>query len=122
MWILMNKGGGPLGITQGIIPLLIIFLFFISNASPIGRMPFTLPIVGKPPMEDCYLAKARKDLSALLKMFIPEIVDINLPLEGVFPNCAVVSIKKSYQGRQEGDVCNLGHRPNDVYQDDHCCG
>ena len=29
-------------------------------------------------------------------MIVPEIVDMNLPMEGVFHNCAIVSIKKSY--------------------------
>ncbi|BBB89849.1 MAG TPA: menaquinone biosynthesis decarboxylase [Methylomusa anaerophila] len=54
-------------------------------------------IVGKPPMEDCYLAKATERIFLpVLQMHLPEIVDINLPLAGVFHNCAVVSIKKSY--------------------------
>lgn len=32
----------------------------------------------------------------VLKTALPEIEDLNLPLEGVFHNCAIVSIKKSY--------------------------
>lgn len=54
-------------------------------------------IVGKPPMEDCFLAKATERIFLpLLQMQLPEIIDINLPLEGVFHNCAVIAIKKSY--------------------------
>lgn len=54
-------------------------------------------IVGKPPMEDCFLAKATERIFLpVLKTHLPEIIDINLPLEGVFHNCAVVSIKKSF--------------------------
>ena len=54
-------------------------------------------IVGKPPMEDCYIAKATERIFLpVLQQLIPEIVDINLPLAGVFHNCAMVSIKKSY--------------------------
>jgi 4-hydroxy-3-polyprenylbenzoate decarboxylase len=54
-------------------------------------------IVGKPPMEDCYIAKATERLFLpILQLQMPEIVDMNLPLEGVFHNCAVISIKKSY--------------------------
>lgn len=54
-------------------------------------------IVGKPPMEDCYMAKATERIFLpLLQQVLPEIVDINLPLEGVFHNCAVIAIKKSY--------------------------
>lgn len=60
---------------------------------------FPATVVGKPPMEDCYIAKATERIFLpLLKLMHPEIVDINLPLEGVFHNCAIVSIKKSYPG------------------------
>jgi 4-hydroxy-3-polyprenylbenzoate decarboxylase len=56
-------------------------------------------IVGKPPMEDCYMAKATERIFLpMLRMLIPELVDINLPLEGVFHNCAIVSINANYPG------------------------
>ncbi len=56
-------------------------------------------IVGKPPMEDCYLGKATERIFLpLLKLQVPEIIDINFPLEGVFNNCVIVSIKKRYPG------------------------
>jgi len=54
-------------------------------------------IVGKPPMEDCYMGKATERMFLpFIKMQLPEIIDINLPLEGVFHNCALISIKKTY--------------------------
>ena len=54
-------------------------------------------IVGKPPMEDCFIAKATERLFLpLLQQAIPEVVDINMPLEGVFHDCIFVSIKKTY--------------------------
>ena len=54
-------------------------------------------IVGKPPMEDAYLGKATERIFLpLLRTQIPEIVDMNLPVEGVFHNLAVISIKKRY--------------------------
>ncbi|WP_366922268.1 menaquinone biosynthesis decarboxylase [Metallumcola ferriviriculae] len=54
-------------------------------------------IVGKPPQEDCYLGKATERIFLpLLKMQLPEIKDMNLPLEGVFHNCVILSIKKTY--------------------------
>ena len=34
----------------------------------------------------------------LLRFQLPEIVDINLPVEGVFHNLAIVSIRKQYPG------------------------
>ncbi|MFT4145293.1 MAG: menaquinone biosynthesis decarboxylase [Mobilitalea sp.] len=56
-------------------------------------------VVGKPPMEDCYMAKATERIFLpMLRMIIPELVDMNLPLEGVFHNCAIVSIKTKYPG------------------------
>ena len=56
-------------------------------------------IVGKPPQEDCYLGKATERIFLpLLKLFIPEIVDMNLPWEGVFHNCVILSIDKRYPG------------------------
>ena len=54
-------------------------------------------IVGKPPMEDCYMGKATERMFLpFIKMQFPEVVDMNLPLEGVFHNCALISIKKSF--------------------------
>ncbi|HKN21980.1 MAG TPA: UbiD family decarboxylase [Terracidiphilus sp.] len=60
---------------------------------------YAATIVGKPPMEDAWMghAVARIFLPAM-KMSIPELVDINLPVEAVFHNLMIVSIKKSYPG------------------------
>jgi 4-hydroxy-3-polyprenylbenzoate decarboxylase len=56
-------------------------------------------IVGRPPMEDGYLGKLTERLFLpLIRMQLPEIVDINLPVEGVFHNLAIVSIRKRYPG------------------------
>lgn len=56
-------------------------------------------VVGKPPMEDCYMAKATERIFLpMLKMLMPELVDLNLPFEGGFHNCAIVSIKNKYPG------------------------
>jgi len=54
-------------------------------------------IVGKPPMEDCFIGKATERIFLpLLKKTLPEIIDINLPIEGIFHNFAFVSINKQY--------------------------
>ncbi|MEW6327634.1 MAG: menaquinone biosynthesis decarboxylase [Thermodesulfobacteriota bacterium] len=56
-------------------------------------------IVGRPPMEDCYMAKATERIFLpLIKKQLSEIVDMNLPLEGVFHNLAFISIDKRYPG------------------------
>ncbi len=65
-------------------------------------------VVGKPPMEDCFLAKATERIFLpFLKFFLPEVVDYNLPIEGVFHNCAVVAINKSYPGHARKVMCAL---------------
>jgi 4-hydroxy-3-polyprenylbenzoate decarboxylase len=57
-------------------------------------------IVGKPPQEDCYMAKATERIFLpLIRKQLPEVVDINLPLEGVFHNLVFVSIDKRYPGQ-----------------------
>src|SRR4030066_2280843 len=44
-------------------------------------------IVGRPPMEDCFLAKATERIFIpLMQKTLPEMVDMNLPVEGVFPH------------------------------------
>ena len=54
-------------------------------------------IVGRPPMEDVYLGKATERIFLpLLRLTFPEIVDMNLPVHGVFHNLAIISIKKDY--------------------------
>ena len=61
---------------------------------------YATTIVGKPPMEDGWMGKAvERIFLPLMKLTIPELVDINLPLEGVFHNLMIVSIKKSYPGQ-----------------------
>ena len=56
-------------------------------------------VVGRPPMEDAYLGKATERIFLpLLRSQFPEIVDMNLPVEGVFHNLAIVSIDKRYPG------------------------
>ena len=58
---------------------------------------YAATVVGRPPMEDCYLAKATERIFLpLMQQMMPEIVDINMPLEGVFHDCCVVSIDKKY--------------------------
>jgi len=56
-------------------------------------------IVGRPPMEDGPLGKATERLFLpLIKKSVPEIVDMNLPVEGIFHNFAIVSLDKRYPG------------------------
>ena len=61
---------------------------------------YATTIVGKPPMEDAWMGKAvERIFLPLMKLTIPELVDVNLPVEGVFHNLMIVSIRKSYPGQ-----------------------
>ncbi len=56
-------------------------------------------IVGRPPMEDGWMGKAvERIFLPLIRMSVPEIVDMNLPVEATFHNMAFVSIRKKYPG------------------------
>lgn len=59
-------------------------------------------IVGKPPQEDKYLGKATERLFLpLMKLFMGEIVDVNMPPEGGFHNLVIVSIRKRFPGHAQ---------------------
>ena len=56
-------------------------------------------VVGRPPSEDFFMGKASERLLLpALQLTLPEVVDINMPAEGIFHNLVVVSIKKEYPG------------------------
>ncbi|HZT72918.1 MAG TPA: UbiD family decarboxylase [Terriglobales bacterium] len=60
---------------------------------------YATTIVGKPPMEDAWMGEAvGRIFLPLMQLQFPEIVDINMPFEGVFHNLMLVSIRKSYPG------------------------
>jgi 4-hydroxy-3-polyprenylbenzoate decarboxylase len=61
---------------------------------------YAATIVGKPPMEDAWMGKAvERIFLPMMRLTIPEIVDVNLPVEGVFHNLMILSIRKSYAGQ-----------------------
>ena len=56
-------------------------------------------LVGKPPQEDAYLGKATERIFLpLLQMVAPDILDMDMPVEGVFHNNVIVKIRKRYAG------------------------
>ena len=58
-------------------------------------------IVGVPPMEDAYIAKAteRIFLAPIRLAIQPEVRDLYMPIEGTAHNIAIVSIAKRYEGQ-----------------------
>jgi 4-hydroxy-3-polyprenylbenzoate decarboxylase len=92
---------GPFGDHTGFYSLDDLYPVFHVTCVTHRKNPiYATTIVGKPPMEDGWMGKAvERIFLPLMKLTIPEIVDINLPLEGVFHNLMLVSIKKSYPGQ-----------------------
>lgn len=69
---------------------------------------YATTIVGKPPMEDAYLGKAtERFFLQLLRVVVPEIVDMNMPIEGGFHNVVIVSIRKRYPGQAKKVMCAI---------------
>ena len=58
-------------------------------------------IVGIPPQEDAWLGKAteRIFLAPIKMTMIPEMIDMDMPVEGVFHNLVIAKIKKDYAGQ-----------------------
>jgi 4-hydroxy-3-polyprenylbenzoate decarboxylase len=92
---------GPFGDHTGFYSLDDLYPVFHVSCITHRKDPiYATTIVGKPPMEDGWMGKAvERIFLPLMKLTIPELVDINLPLEGVFHNLMIVSIKKSYPGQ-----------------------
>ena len=89
---------GPFGDHTGYYSLADMYpVFHLEKITHRKNAIYPTTIVGKPPMEDCYLGKATERIFLpLMKIQTPEIIDMDLPLEGVFHNCAIVSIKKAF--------------------------
>jgi 4-hydroxy-3-polyprenylbenzoate decarboxylase len=64
-----------------------------------ARPVYLTTVVGRPPAEDSTLGKAiERIFLPVVRLVLPEIVDMNLPAEGLFINLAIVSIRKAYPG------------------------
>ncbi len=74
-------------------------VFHVTTLTRRRQAVYPATIVGRPPMEDCFMAKATERLFLpLIRKTLPEIADLNLPVEGVFHNLAFVAIDKRYPG------------------------
>jgi 4-hydroxy-3-polyprenylbenzoate decarboxylase len=95
------RAEGPFGDHTGFYSLEDLYPVFHISCITHRRDPiYSTTIVGKPPMEDGWMGKAvERIFLPLMRLTIPELVDINLPIEGVFHNLMIVSIRKSYPGQ-----------------------
>ena len=75
--------------------------FHIETITSRRDAVYPATIVGVPPMEDAYIAKAteRIFLAPIRLAIQPEVRDLYMPMEGTAHNLALVSIAKSYEGQ-----------------------
>jgi 4-hydroxy-3-polyprenylbenzoate decarboxylase len=109
---------GPFGDHTGYYSLVADYpVFHLERITRRKNPIYPATIVGRPPMEDCYLAKVTERLFLpLLRLLVPEIVEMDLPLEGVFHNCAIVSIRKRFPGHARKVMNALWGQGQMMYQ------
>jgi 4-hydroxy-3-polyprenylbenzoate decarboxylase len=105
---------GPFGDHTGVYSLADQYPTFHVTCVTHRKSPiYAATVVGKPPMEDAWIGKATERIFLpLLQMVLPEVVDMNLPVEGGFHNLAIVSIRKQYPGHAKkvmNALWGLGH-------------
>jgi 4-hydroxy-3-polyprenylbenzoate decarboxylase len=92
---------GPFGDHTGYYSLAREYPVFHLKAITRRTQPiYPTTIVGRPPQEDYWLGKATERIFLpIIRLMLPEVVDMNMPAEGVFHNLVIVSIKKRYPGQ-----------------------
>jgi 4-hydroxy-3-polyprenylbenzoate decarboxylase len=75
--------------------------FHITAITHKKNAVYPATIVGIPPQEDAWLGKAteRIFLAPIKMTMVPEIMDMDMPIEGVFHNLVITKIKKDYAGQ-----------------------
>lgn len=75
--------------------------FHITAITHKKNAVYPATIVGIPPQEDAWLGKAteRIFLAPIKMTMVPEITDMDMPVEGVFHNLVITQIKKDYAGQ-----------------------
>lgn len=75
--------------------------FHITAITHKKNAVYPATIVGIPPQEDAWLGKAteRIFLAPIKMTMVPEITDMDMPVEGVFHNLVITRIKKEYAGQ-----------------------
>jgi 4-hydroxy-3-polyprenylbenzoate decarboxylase len=75
--------------------------FHITAITHKKNAVYPATIVGIPPQEDAWLGKAteRIFLAPIKMTMVPEIIDMDMPVEGVFHNLVIAQIDKSFAGQ-----------------------
>jgi 4-hydroxy-3-polyprenylbenzoate decarboxylase len=72
-------------------------VFHVTRVTHRERPLYLSTVTGKPPTEDAVLGKAvERVFLPVIRLVLPEIVDMNLPMEGLFINVGIVSVRKQY--------------------------
>ena len=100
---------GPFGDHTGYYSMADTYPVFHVTAITHRRDPiYPTIIVGRPPMEDYFMGKVTERVFLpVIRTVLPEVVDINMPAEGVFHNLVILSIKKEYRGHARKAVYGL---------------
>ncbi|HZD58292.1 MAG TPA: menaquinone biosynthesis decarboxylase [Anaerolineales bacterium] len=100
---------GPFGDHTGYYTPVELFPVFHVTAITHRKDPiYPTTIVGIPPMEDVWMGKATERLFLpLMRLFVPEIVDVHMPAEGIFHNLVLVSIRKRFPGQARKVIFGL---------------
>ncbi|MFN4891218.1 MAG: menaquinone biosynthesis decarboxylase [Bacteroidota bacterium] len=75
--------------------------FHVTAVTHRKNAVYPATIVGIPPQEDAWLGKAteRIFLAPIKMTMVPEIMDMDMPVEGVFHNLVITQISKDYAGQ-----------------------
>jgi 4-hydroxy-3-polyprenylbenzoate decarboxylase len=75
--------------------------FHVTAVTHRKKAVYPATIVGIPPQEDAWLGKAteRIFLAPIKMTMVPEILDMDMPVEGVFHNLVIAQIHKEYAGQ-----------------------
>ena len=74
-------------------------VFHVTTITRRHNPIYPTTFVGRPPTEDYWMGKVTERVfMPLIRLILPEVVDINMPAEGIFHNLVIVSMKKEYPG------------------------
>ena len=74
-------------------------VFHVTTITRRHNPIYPTTFVGRPPTEDYWMGKVTERVfMPLIRLILPEVVDINMPAEGIFHNLVLVSMKKEYPG------------------------
>jgi 4-hydroxy-3-polyprenylbenzoate decarboxylase len=74
-------------------------VFHVTHVTHRKAPIYLSTVTGRPPTEDAVMGQAvGRVFRPVIRLLLPEVVDLNLPMEGIFINVAIVSIRKGFPG------------------------